>query len=56
MVIERAPFADARRAYLDGVSLERLRRRFHLSESELQDVAPEEFVEEPQPEGNIGGY
>jgi len=38
------------------MSLERLRRRFHLSEGELRDVAPEEFIEDPQPEGNIGGY
>ncbi|MFB3110674.1 MAG: hypothetical protein ACE10G_01450 [Gemmatimonadales bacterium] len=51
-----APFAEARRAYENGMSLERLRRRFHLSEGELRDVAPEEFIEDPQPEGNIGGY
>jgi len=39
------------------MSLERLRRRFHLSEGELRDLAPEEFTEDtPQPEGNIGGY
>lgn len=58
MVIERTPYSDARQAYLDGMSLERLRLRlrFHLSEGELRDVAPEEFVEEPQPDGNIGGY
>lgn len=54
--VERAPFADARQAYENGMSLERLRRHFHLSETELQDVALEEFVEDPQPEGNVGGY
>lgn len=56
MAIERTPYSEARQAYLAGMSLERLRRRFHLSEGELRDVAPEEFAEDPQPEGNIGGY
>ena len=56
MDIKPAPFAEARRAYENGMSLERLRLRFHLSEGELRDLAPEEFVEEPQPDGNIGGY
>ena len=51
-----APFAEARRAYENGMSLERLRRRFHLSEGVLRDVAPEEFMEDPPAEGNIGGY
>ncbi len=56
MSTDRIPYAEARQAYLDGMSLRRLRLRFHLSEGELRDVAPEEFVEEPQPEGTIGGY
>ncbi len=38
------------------MSLKRLRLRFHLSEGELRDVAPEEFTETPQPEGDAGGY
>ena len=50
------PYADARQAYEDGMSLKRLRLEFHLSDGELRDVAPEEFVEAPQPEGNVGGY
>ena len=49
-------YAGARQAYEDGMSLKRLRREFHLSDGELRDVAPEEFVEAPQPEGNVGGY
>ena len=51
-----APFAAARRAYENGMSLERLRLRFHLSEGEWQDVAPEEFAEDPTPDGTAGGY
>jgi hypothetical protein len=53
---EPTPYAEARAAYLDGMSLTRLRRRFHLSAGELRDVAPEEFTNTPQPDGNIGGY
>ena len=49
-------YKGARQAYEDGMSLTRLRREFHLSEGELHDVAPEEFVEIPQPEGDAGGY
>ena len=49
-------YAGAREAYEDGVSLERLRLEFHLSDGELRDVAPEEFTETPQPEGDAGGY
>lgn len=57
MAIKPEPYADARRAYEDGMGLQRLRRRFHLSDGELRDVAPEEFNDDdPQPEGNIGGY
>ena len=41
------------------MSLERLRLRFHLSEGELREVAPEEFDDDDydvEPDGNIGGY
>ena len=43
-------------AYLDGVSLRRLRLCFHLSEGELRDLAPEEFTESLQTDGDAGGY
>ena len=56
MLTEPGSSAEARQAYLDGMSLKRLRLRFHLSEGELRDVAPEEFTESPQPDGNRGGY
>ena len=56
MAIEPPSYAAARQAYLDGMSLKRLRLRFHLSEGELREVAPEEFTETPEPDGNIGGY
>lgn len=45
----------AREAYEDGMSLHVLRRRFHLSDSEAQDVAPEEF-EHVEQAGSVSGY
>ena len=48
-------FSEARQAYEQGMPLHVLRRRFHLSDSEAQDVAPEEFGDEARPEG-VGGY
>ena len=56
MVTKPGGYAEAREAYLDGMSLEHLRRRFHLSDGELRDIAPEEFIETPEPDGNVGGY
>lgn len=56
MPIEPNPYAGARQAYLDGMSLKRLRLRFHLSEGELRDVAPEEFEEAPKVNNNVDGY
>lgn len=47
---------QARELYECGAPLKCLRRRFHLSESELRDVAPEEFDETHEPESDIGGY
>ncbi len=44
-----------REAYEQGMPLHVLRRRFHLSDSEAQDVAPEEFGDQVGPEG-VGGY
>lgn len=50
------PFAEARKAYEEGASLRSLKRRFKLHDSELEDVAPEEFEDQPKPESVIGGY
>ncbi len=47
---------SAREMYERGVPLRVLRKRFHMSESELQDMAPEEFETHPEPENDIGGY
>ena len=49
-------YKGARKAYEDGMSLKRLRLRFHLSEGELREVAPEEFTDIPKPDGSVGGY
>ncbi len=48
-------FPKARASYEDGASLRYLRRKFGLTDGELKDVAPEEFVDHPKPEG-LGGY
>lgn len=45
---------DLRDLYEEGASLPALRRRFHLSRSEAEDIAPEEFEGHPLPEGNAG--
>lgn len=48
------PVSKAREAYEDGMPLSVLRRRFRLSESEAQDIAPEEVE---RVEGNpVSGY
>ncbi len=44
-----------RQAYEDGMPLSVMRRRFHLSESEAQDIAPEEFEDEPE-RNSVSGY
>ena len=49
------PFVDARHAYDHGMPLHIVKRRFHLSDSEAQDVAPEEFHVEQQPD-SVSGY
>ena len=48
-------FAAAREAYEDGMPLHVLRRRFHLSDSEARDVAPEEFKHDEQAD-SVSGY
>lgn len=46
---------EAREAYENGMPLHVLRRRFHLSDSEAQDVAPEEFRDDVQAD-SVSGY
>ena len=48
------PFAKARLAYEHGAPLYVLRRRFHLSNSEAQDMAPEEFEDDAQADMTSG--
>lgn len=45
----------ARQAYEAGVSLRVIQRRYHLTDGELHDVAPEEFDDEAE-EFSMGGY
>ncbi len=45
----------AREAYERGASVEALKKWFHLSDSEAQDVAPEEFEDETERNG-MSGY
>ena len=47
-----------RQAYEDGMPLHIVRRRFHLSDSEAQDVAPEEFDDRHTGAGQnkVSGY
>ncbi len=47
---------QVRELYEQGAPVKYLRRKYHLSESELQDMAPEEFDETFEPESDIGGY
>lgn len=49
------PFAEARQAYENGMPLAVMKRRFHLSNSEAADVAPEEFDDDAQADG-VSGY
>ena len=44
-----------REAYERGASVEALKKWFHLSDSEAQDVAPEEFEDESE-RSKVSGY
>ena len=46
---------QARDAFDDGMPVWRLRRHFHLSDSELADAVPEAVTRDMEPEGE-GGY
>ena len=46
---------DARQAYDQGMPLHIVRRRYHLSEGEAREVAPEEFGDDVQPD-SVSGY
>ncbi len=45
----------AREAYERGASVEALKKWFHLSDSEAQDIAPEEFEDDPE-SNSVSGY
>jgi len=47
---------EIRDLYEQGASVVYLKRKYHLSNSELQEIAPDAFEEFPQPENSIGGY
>ena len=47
--------SEARLAYDHGMPLRIVKRRFHLSEGEAQELAPEEFGDDEQPD-NVSGY
>lgn len=50
------PYQASRKAYDDGMPLGVLRRRMHLTESELRDIAPEEFDDDVTGPEGCGGY
>ena len=39
-------FPKARKLYEEGFPLDEIKRRLHLNDSEMRDVAPEEFEDE----------
>lgn len=45
-----------REAYENGASVAALKKWFHLSDSEVQDVAPEEFEREDAGQNSVSGY
>jgi hypothetical protein len=46
-----------RKAYEQGASVRYLRRKYDMSQSELEDCCPEEFGDEATvPDSDIGGY
>lgn len=45
-----------REAYERGASVEALKKWFHLSDSEVRDVAPEEFEHEEAERNMVSGY
>ena len=50
------PYRRSREMYEQGAPLSVLKRKMHLTEGELRDIAPEEFPDDPEPEGGAGGY
>lgn len=47
------PYPRARDAYEQGASLRAIKRRLHLNDGELKDIAPDEFDDGP---GCVNGY
>lgn len=52
---DRTDTIDPRHAYDHGMPLHIVKRRFHLSDSEAQEVAPEEFDDDTQAD-SVSGY
>ncbi len=46
----------AREAYERGASVAALKKWFHLSDSEVEDVAPEEFQDDDAGQNTVSGY
>lgn len=46
---------DARHAYENGMPLHIVKRRFHLSDSEVAELVPEEFSDDTQAD-SVSGY
>ncbi len=51
----KATDTDARHAYEHGMPFHIVKRRFHLSESEAEELMPEEFGTDEQAD-NVSGY
>lgn len=55
MADQKSVATKVRGLYDKGASINWLKNRFHLSQSEVEDICPEEKESHPHPEG-IGGY
>ncbi len=51
----KPPDTTPRHAYEHGMPLHIVKRRFHLSDSEAQEVAPEEYETDEQAD-SVSGY
>jgi hypothetical protein len=47
---------EARKLYDRGAPLSHIKRKYHMSDSELRDMAPEKFDEAQESENEISGY
>lgn len=52
-----SPTETPREAYDRGMPLRHIKRKFHMSNSEIEDMAPEEREQEThKPDSMVGGY